>query len=69
MVQELRKRERDAHRAEFGPWDDAHASRIAFAIERENQPDPDERERVIRLRAIDMLHESFERHVRGEAPA
>lgn len=53
MVHPLNHRERQAHYAE-NP--DMRAYRVAFALDRENQPgDPDARERVVVYRAVDAL--------------
>src|SRR5262245_41533646 len=48
MIRPLRKREREAHRAENFSWD---GLRIAIALDRENQPGRNARERVVQLRA------------------
>ena len=44
MIRPLNKRERQAHHAE-NP--DLRGYRVAIALDRENQPDPDARERVV----------------------
>ncbi|HZD68376.1 MAG TPA: hypothetical protein VFA45_05505 [Actinomycetes bacterium] len=50
-VRPLTKRERAAQRAESGPL-----ARTSMALERENQPDPAARERVVRYRAALAVH-------------
>ena len=44
MIRPLNKRERQAH---FAENPDMRAYRVAIALDRENQPDPDARERVV----------------------
>jgi hypothetical protein len=48
MIRPLNKRERQAHHAE-NP--DMRGYRVATALDRENQPDPQARERIVKSRA------------------
>jgi hypothetical protein len=56
MVYPLRKRERDAHRAE---QPDPKDMRVSLALDRENQPSQDARERIVRYRAQSALIRAF----------
>jgi hypothetical protein len=59
MVQQLNKHERRAHTAEQ-PYG---SLRVAIELDRENQTDPDARERVVRCRATEALYRGLDQMV------
>jgi hypothetical protein len=67
MVQQLTKRERDAHGWEFPPG--TGGFRIRVASDRENQANQDERERAIRYLATEAHYRAFNQQARTTSPA
>lgn len=53
MVRPLNKRERETHRYEHP---NPGGMRISIHLDRENQPDREMRERIVKVRALEATH-------------